>query len=82
MGIAVIAVRQNYNAMESFVAGISVGLGFLLAIFIMATLREKLELEDVPQPFKGVPVAFITAGLMAMSFMAFDQALLNNILGG
>ncbi|MCL2294580.1 MAG: RnfABCDGE type electron transport complex subunit A [Spirochaetes bacterium] len=81
MGIAVIATRTGYNAMESFVAGIAVGLGFLLAIFIMATIRERLDLEDIPKPFKGLPIAFIVTGLMAMSFMAFDRALLNNLLG-
>ncbi len=81
LGIALIAVRTNYNAMESFVAGISGGLGFLLAILIMSTIREKLDSEDVPKSFKGIPVAFVTAGLMAMAFMAFDKALLKNLIG-
>ena len=81
LGIAVIAVRSNYNAMESFIAGLSVGLGFLLAIFLMSTIRERIELENIPKPFRGVPIAFITAGLMAMSFMAFDKTLLKNLLG-
>lgn len=81
LGIALIAVRSDYNAIESFVAGIAGGLGFLLAIFIMSTIREKLDNENVPKVFRGVPIAFITAGLMAMAFMAFDKALLNNLLG-
>ncbi|MBN2051012.1 MAG: RnfABCDGE type electron transport complex subunit A [Spirochaetales bacterium] len=81
LGIALIAVRSGYNALESFVAGFSAGLGFLLAIFMMSTLREKLDTEWVPKPFRGVPVAFITAGLMALAFMAFDKALLQNLLG-
>ena len=81
LGIALIAVRTNYNAMESFVAGIAGGLGFLLAILIMSTIREKLDSEDVPKSFKGIPVAFVTAGLMAMAFMAFDKALLKNLIG-
>lgn len=81
LGIALIAVRSSYNAIESFIAGISCGLGFLLAILIMSTIREKLESEDVPKIFKGIPVAFITAGLMAMAFMAFDKALLKNLIG-
>lgn len=81
LGIALIAVRTNYNAMESFVAGISGGLGFLLAILIMSTIREKLDSEDIPKPFKGIPIAFVTAGLMAMAFMAFDKALLKNLIG-
>jgi Na+-translocating ferredoxin:NAD+ oxidoreductase subunit A len=81
LGIALIAVRNNYNALESFVAGFSAGGGFLLAIVIMSTIREKLDQEWVPKPFRGVPIAFITGGLMALAFMAFDQTLLNNLVG-
>jgi electron transport complex protein RnfA len=81
LGIALIAVRSDYNALESFVAGIAAGLGFLLAIVVMSTIRERLDQEWVPKPFRGVPIAFITAGLMALAFMAFDKALLKNLLG-
>lgn len=81
LGIALINVRNEYNAMESFVAGISAGLGFLLAIVLMSTIREKLNNEWVPKYFRGVPIAFITGGLMALAFMAFDNALLNNLIG-
>jgi len=81
LGIALINVRNNYNALESFVAGIAAGLGFLLAILLMSTIRVKLDSEWVPKPFRGIPIAFVTGGLMAMAFMAFDNALLNNLLG-
>lgn len=81
LGIALINVTSKYNLLESFVAGIAAGLGFLLAIVLMANIREKLDLEDVPGPFKGVPIAFISGGLMALAFMAFDKALLTNLLG-
>ncbi len=81
MGIALIAVRNEYNALESFVAGFAAGVGFLLAILVMASLREKLDSEWVPKPFKGIPIAFVTAGLMALAFMAFDKALLKNLIG-
>lgn len=81
LGIALIAVRSDYNAMESFVAGIAAGIGFLLAIVVMSTIRERLDKEWVPKPFRGVPISFITAGLMALAFMAFDNALLKNLLG-
>ncbi len=81
LGIALIAVRNEYNAPESFVAGFAAGIGFLLAILIMSTLREKMDSEWVPKPFRGVPIAFISGGLMAMAFMAFDRALLNNLIG-
>ena len=81
LGIALIAVRSDYNAMESFVAGIAAGIGFLLAIVVMSTIRERLDKEWVPKSFRGVPISFITAGLMALAFMAFDKALLKNLLG-
>ena len=81
LGIAIIAVGKNYNAIESFVAGMAAGLGFLLAIVLMSCIREKLADTDIPKPFKGVPIAFITASLMALAFMAFDAALLNNLIG-
>jgi electron transport complex protein RnfA len=81
LGIALIAVRSEYNAPESFVAGFAAGVGFLLAILVMSTLREKLDKEWVPKAFRGVPIAFVTAGLMALAFMAFDKALLKNLLG-
>lgn len=81
LGIALIAVRSEYNAVESFVAGFAAGVGFLLAILLMSTIREKLETEWVPKPFRGVPISFVTGGLMALAFMAFDKALLRNLLG-
>lgn len=81
LGIALIAVRNEYNALESFIAGFSAGIGFLLVMLLMSTLREKLDIEWVPKPLKGVPIAFITGGLMALAFMAFDKALLKNLLG-
>ena len=81
LGIALIAVRNEYNALESFVAGFSAGLGFLIAILIMSTIRERLDGEWVPKPFRGIPISLVTAGLMALAFAAFDRALLNNLIG-
>jgi Na+-translocating ferredoxin:NAD+ oxidoreductase subunit A len=81
LGIALIAVNNKYNALESFIAGIAAGIGFLLAIVLMSTIRERLDMEWIPKPFRGVPIAFISGGLMALAFMAFDKALLNNLLG-
>lgn len=81
LGIALINITSNYNALESFVAGIAAGIGFLLAIVLMSNIREKLDLVNVPKPIRGIPVAFISGGLMALAFMAFDKALLTNLLG-
>lgn len=81
MGIALINVKNGYNFMESFIAGFAAGLGFLLALILMSSIRVKLNTERVPQAFKGIPIAFVSAGLMALTFMAFDRALLDNLFG-
>ncbi len=81
LGIALVAVRSGYTAAESFVAGIAAGAGYFLALVLMATLRDSLRKEWVPKPFRGVPITFISAGLMSLAFMAFDHALLKNLFG-
>ena len=79
LGIAVINADNGYNLIESFLAGLSAGLGFTMAIVLMSDIREKLEMTPVRKVFRGVPIAFISAGLMALAFMMFDQSLLNNL---
>jgi Na+-translocating ferredoxin:NAD+ oxidoreductase subunit A len=76
MGVAVLNINNNYDFISSAVNGFSGGAGFLLALFLMAMIREKLEMADIPKAFKGAPIAFITAGLMAMAFFAADKAML------
>ncbi len=82
LGIALISVNEGYNAIESFIAGISAGIGFILALLFMAAIRERLDMERVPKHLRGTPIAFISGGLMALAFLAFDRALLANIIGG
>lgn len=77
MGVALLNVNNSYNFMESLVHGFSGGIGFLVALFLMSTIREKLELANVPKAFKGVPIAFISAGIMALAFLVFDRAMLD-----
>jgi electron transport complex protein RnfA len=79
LGIAIINITNSYNVMESFTAGFAAGAGFTLAIVLMSNIREKLDLMPVRRAFRGMPIAFISAGLMALSFMAFDKALLTNL---
>lgn len=79
LGIAIINVDKSYSLLESFVAGICAGVGFTLAIILMSNIRERLELKPVRKSFRGVPIAFISAGIMALSFMAFDNSLLSNL---
>ncbi len=79
LGIAVINADNGYNLLESFLAGLSAGLGFTMAIVLMSNIREKLEMTPVRKVFRGVPIAFISAGLMALAFMMFDKSLLTNL---
>lgn len=81
LGIAILNITEGYNLMQSFCAGIAGGIGFTLALVLMSNIRERLDLHPVPKVFKGVPIAFISGGLMALAFMAFDKALLINLLG-
>jgi electron transport complex protein RnfA len=78
-GITFIGVREKYNLLESFLAGLAAGLGMLLALVLFAAIRDKLERENVPRALRGTPIVFITAGLMAMAFTAFDMVFLKNI---
>ncbi len=62
---------ENLGFLESIFFGVGSGLGFGLALVIMASIRERLELADVPGPFKGLPLAFVTTGLIALAFTGF-----------
>jgi electron transport complex protein RnfA len=81
LGIAILNINEGYTLMQSFSAGIAGGLGFTLALVLMSNIRERMDYHPVPKVFKGVPIAFISGGLMALAFMAFDKALLINLLG-
>jgi electron transport complex protein RnfA len=72
LGAVLLNVQQNYNFIESVVYGITGGLGFLLAIVLFASIRERLVFADYPKSFEGFPIALVTAGLMALSFMGFS----------
>lgn len=63
---------EHFNFLESIAFAIGSGLGFGLALIIMASIREKLEVADVPRPFRGLPIAFILAGLIALAFTGFS----------
>jgi electron transport complex protein RnfA len=72
LGIALFLVMKEYNFVESIVFGFSAGVGFTLAIIIMAGIREELELADVPAIFKGASITMIIAGCLALAFMGFS----------
>lgn len=71
LGVAVLAVQKDYNLMQSVVFAIANAIGFGLALITFAGLREHLELVNVPKALRGVPIAFIVAGLLALAFMGF-----------
>ena len=72
LGVAILNINSNYNFIESVVYGITGGLGFLLAIVLFASIRERLVFADYPKSFEGFPIALVTAGLMALAFMGFS----------
>jgi electron transport complex protein RnfA len=71
LGLALLLSMREYTFLQSVVFGLGAGVGFTLALFIMAGIREELELTDVPRPFRGAPITLITAGLLALAFMGF-----------
>lgn len=71
LGITFLNTQEGYNLVESLVAALGAGLGFTLVLAMMSGIRERLELCDVPKPFKGMPVAFLIAMLLSLSFMGF-----------
>ncbi len=71
LGIAILVIQQGFNLLEGVVYTIGIALGFTLAMVIFAGIREHLELVQVPKGVKGMPIALITAGILAMAFMGF-----------
>ena len=72
LGVVLLNVQNNYNFIESVIYGITGGLGFLLAIVLFASIRERLVFADYPKNWEGFPIALVTAGLMALAFMGFS----------
>jgi H+/Na+-translocating ferredoxin:NAD+ oxidoreductase subunit A len=72
LAVPLINADENYNLFESMALGIGSGLGFSLALIIMASIREKLELADVPKSFQGLPISFVLTGLIALAFLGFS----------
>ena len=72
LGVAILVVQKNMNLLESVVYAGSIAIGFTLALVIFAGIREQMELNGVPKGMKGVPIALVTAGILAMAFMGFN----------
>ena len=75
LGIALTNVQKNYGIGFSIASGLFTAVGFLIAIVVLAGIREKMEYNDIPESFKGMPIVLITAGLMAIAFCGFSGLL-------
>ncbi len=72
IAVPLINADEHYTLFESISLAVGSGLGFSLALIIMASIREKLELADVPKSFQGLPISFVLTGLIALAFMGFS----------
>ena len=75
LGVAITNVQKEYGILTGIVNGFATAVGFTIAIVILAGLREKMEHNDVPESFKGMPTVLLTAGLMAIAFCGFSGLL-------
>lgn len=72
LGVALINVKKNYDILTSVVNGFGTAVGYTIAIIIMAGIREKMQYNDIPESFKGMPIVLLTSGLMAIAFFGFS----------
>lgn len=72
LGVAILVVQKGFDLGQSLTYAIATAVGFTLALVIFAGIREQLELADIPRPMRGVPIALICAGILALAFMGFS----------
>ena len=72
LGVALLNVQNDYNVLEGTVNVFATAVGFTIAIVLMAGLRERIEYNDIPKPFRGMPIVLLTAGLMSIAFFGFS----------
>ncbi|MBE5843757.1 MAG: RnfABCDGE type electron transport complex subunit A [Butyrivibrio sp.] len=72
LGVALNNVTDGYSLLESTICGFATAVGFTIAIVILAGIREKIEFNDIPRPFRGMPTVLLAAGLMAIAFTGFS----------
>ena len=75
LGVALTNVQENYGILTGTVNGFATALGFTISIIILAGIREKMAYNDIPKPFRGMPIVMVTAGLMAIAFCGFSGLL-------
>ena len=72
LGVAILVIQKEYSLVESVVYALSTAIGFTLSLTLFAGIREQLQLNDTPKAMQGIPIALITAGLLALAFMGFS----------
>ncbi|MBN1383645.1 MAG: electron transport complex subunit RsxA [Elusimicrobia bacterium] len=72
LAVAILNIRESHDLLKTVTFTVGAGLGFMLALILMSSVREKLDLADVPKPLKNEPISFIVAGLIAIAFMGFS----------
>ena len=72
LGVSLTNVQDGFNFIESVIAGVGTGLGFTIAIVLLASLRERIDESDIPAPFRVAPIVLLSAALMAIAFMGFS----------
>ncbi|HLW09146.1 MAG TPA: electron transport complex protein RnfA [Fermentimonas sp.] len=72
LGVAILVIQKDFNLLESVIYAVSSAIGYAMAIIIFSSIREQLALTKVPKSMEGVPIALITAGVIAMAFMGFS----------
>ncbi len=72
LGVALLNINENHNFVQSLIFGFAAACGFSLVIILFAGMRERIDVADVPEPFRGASIALITAGLMSLAFMGFS----------
>lgn len=72
LGVAILVIQKDYTLLESVIYAVATAIGYAMALIIFSSIREQLALTKVPKAMKGIPLALITAGIMAMAFMGFS----------
>lgn len=71
LGVAILTIQKDYSLLEGVVFAVANSIGFSFALILFAGIREHLDLMDIPEGMKGVPIALVTAGILALAFMGF-----------
>lgn len=71
LGVVLLGINNNYNLLETIIYSLGSSIGFMIVIYVFSTIRERLDNESIPKSFRGIPIAFITAAIMALIFERF-----------